>query len=69
MNWTFARCTNLTGTIEIHANPTTYNCCFYSVNFNTHNLALTGTSTMLDEIGNTGKYYCATCNGTCLNNH
>ena len=47
MYWTFYYCTSLTGTIEINANPTEYNDCFYSTS---KPIILTGTSTMLSQI-------------------
>lgn len=75
MKETFASCTALTGMIEINANPQTILNCFggrmiagvtYSkVDFAKQNITLTGTSTMLDQLGATGLNYCATCNGVC----
>lgn len=72
----FQNCTALTGLIEINASiPTStqysypYSDCFDGVDFNSQNLTLKGTSTMLDYIGTTGINYCTACNGKCLNNH
>ena len=69
MTCTFSSCKSLTGIISINANPTTYNGCFYELDFSTQNLNLAGTSTILDELGQTASNYCTTCNGTCKNNH
>ena len=69
MSQTFLGCTALTGTIEINANPTRYSYCFSYVDFKAQNITLTGTSTMIDAIGATGKNYCAECNGVCLGAH
>ena len=69
MRGAFQCCTSLTGTIEIDANPSVYSDCFRGTDFQTQNITLTGTSTMLDEIGATGTNYCATCNGTCSGTH
>ena len=69
MTYMFNGCTSLTGTITIHANPTSYEGCFNQVDFKAQNITLAGDSTMLDEIGATGENYCAECNGTCLENH
>ena len=52
MSCTFDNCTNLTGEIEIDANPSSYTWCFRSVDMS--KITLTGTSTMLNEIGATG---------------
>ena len=46
MYQTFYGCTSLTGTIEINANPTTYTNCLK----NTQITAITGTTTLKDEI-------------------
>ena len=51
---TFVNCTSLTGKIEINANPTSYDNCFHSVDFNTQNIMLTGNSTKLDALKATG---------------
>jgi hypothetical protein len=69
MEYTFNGCHSLTGTIEINANPSSYNNCFYNVDFSSQNLTLTGASTKLDSIGATGKNYCNTCNGCCFGTH
>ena len=52
---TFAECTSLNGIIEINTNPNDYEDCFYNVDMT--NITLTGTSTMLNEIGDTGLNY------------
>ena len=68
MRETFAHCTSLTGEIIINANPSDYASCFFSypeIDFQTQNITLTGSSTMLDEIGATGYNYCNECNGYC----
>ena len=39
------------------------------VDFAKQNITLTGSATILDALGETGLNYCATCNGTCQNNH
>ncbi|MBR3613574.1 MAG: leucine-rich repeat domain-containing protein [Clostridia bacterium] len=57
MENTFSNCTGLTGEITINANPTTYNSCFFKVDFTKQNLTLKGESTMLDELGATGNNY------------
>ncbi len=54
MMYTFLECNSLTGVIEINANPTEYTGCFKSVYFNYQNLALSGTSIMIDELKATG---------------
>ena len=69
MYHTFSNCTSLTGTIEINANPTDYNDCFLGVDFEAQKITLTGTSSILDEIGKTGTNYCTTCNGYCKGSH
>ena len=69
MNECFAQCFDLTGTITINANPTSYYGCFDRVDFKAQNITLAGDSTMLDEIGATGENYCAECNGACAENH
>ena len=53
----FHGCTNLTGIVEINANPSNYGYCFDGVNMT--NITLTGSSTMLNEIGATGNNYVA----------
>ena len=47
---TFWNCTNLQGTIEINANPTTYNDCFLGASTEGTGLVVTGASTMLDTL-------------------
>ena len=47
MGSTFWGCTSLTGTIEINANPTEYDICFYGTS---KPIILTGSSTMLSQI-------------------
>lgn len=47
MKGTFYYCTSLTGTIEINANPTEYDICFYGTS---KPIILTGSSTMLSQI-------------------
>jgi hypothetical protein len=69
LRYTFEDCTSLTGTIEINANPTDYDDCFYGVYFKNQNLTLTGNSTMLDNLCQTGNGYCSTCHGACLGPH
>lgn len=54
MMYTFANCNNLTGDIVINANPTEYTGCFRYVYFNSQNITLSGTSTMLEELRATG---------------
>ena len=61
----FANCTSLSGEITINAEPSSYSSCFSSVDFQKQNLTLTGTSSVLDPIGKTGKNYCEECNGKC----
>ena len=51
MTNTFGGCTMLTGEIEIHANPTSYDCCF---SVTQQPITLTGSSTMLVELAATG---------------
>lgn len=52
MTKTFLGCTSLTGTIEINANPTNYDECF----FNTSKpIVLTGSSTMLNKLASTSR--------------
>ena len=46
----FSGCTNLTGTIIINANPTSYSECFYGTE---KPIVLTGSSTMLQTLANT----------------
>ena len=65
----FKGCTFLTGTITINANPINYFSCFENVDFAAQEITLTGSSTILDEIGATGLNYCTTCNGACAGNH
>ena len=50
INWIFGECYSLTGTIEINANPTTYDNCFSTT---TKPITLTGSSTMLEELAAT----------------
>lgn len=70
MKYTFQNCISLTGGIEISTNISyDYDGCFNSVDFTSQNLTFTGESSTLDRIGATGKNYCSTCNGKCLNNH
>ena len=69
MNYTFKGCTSLTGKVEINAIPSWYNTCFSRIDFSLQDITLTGTSTILDQLGATGTNYCTTCNGKCLNNH
>ena len=52
-------------TIVINANPANYQQCFDGLDFLSSNVKLSGLSTILDEIGNTGTNYCKECNGTC----
>jgi hypothetical protein len=52
MGATFHGCTSLTGTVEINANPNDYSSCFFNVDMS--KITLTGSSTMLNEIGATG---------------
>ena len=51
MIYTFQSCSSLTGTVEIHVNPTTCDGCF---NNTSKSIVLTGTSTMLNELAKTG---------------
>ena len=54
---TFGGCINLTGTLEINANPSFYNDCFYNTATSEGaNLVLTGTSTKLQELLATKSY-------------
>ncbi len=69
MDYTFDSCYSLTGTITINANPTDYYGCFDAVDFGTQNITLTGTSTMLTDIGATSKNYCLDCCGPCQHTH
>ena len=39
--------------VEINANPSEYNCCFFNVNFAEQNLTLTGSSEKLDKLKET----------------
>lgn len=57
MNHAFEDCTSLTGIIEINANPSEYGGCFLNVDMS--KITLTGSSTMLNEIGATGLNYTA----------
>ena len=57
MYQTFEKCTSLTGSIEINANPTEYRMCFSAVDFKKQNLTLTGSSNILNELGATGSNY------------
>ena len=69
MYGTFWDCKSLTGKVEINANPTKYKYCFENLNFRTQEIKLTGTLTMLDTLGGTGRNYCSTCNGACSGSH
>lgn len=53
----FYSCANLSGTVTINAEPIKYTHCFYWVDFSTQDLTLTGSSSLLRAIGNTGKNY------------
>lgn len=54
MIYTFARCTNLTGKIQINANPDNYTGCFTRCSVNSsENLILYGTSNLMNELLNT----------------
>lgn len=55
MPWAFEGCTSLNGTIKIEANPISYLECFKSVDFETQNITLTGSSTKLEELRATAK--------------
>lgn len=55
LRYTFAWCSRLSGTIEINAEPTSYVSCFAGVDMS--NVTLTGSSSLLDELGATGQYY------------
>ena len=54
MQFTFHN-TPLKGTVTINANPTKYDYCFAGVWM--YNVTLTGSSTMLNQIGSTGLSY------------
>ena len=71
MKQTFWKCTSLTGTMTINAEPAEgyYSSCFRNVDFKTQNITFVGTASLMDSIGATGKNYCAECNGTCQGNH
>ena len=62
----FIGCTLLEGNIVINSNPDNIMSIFELVDFNQQNITLSGSSSMLDAIGNTGSNYCSECNGTCL---
>lgn len=51
---TFNGCTSLTGTVVINANPGNRAGCFASVNFAAQGLEVTGASTMIDKLMQTG---------------
>ena len=54
MIYTFARCTNLIGKIQINANPDNYVGCFNECSVNSsENLILYGTSNLMNELLNT----------------
>ena len=57
MDRMFYSCANLSGTVTINAEPIKYTHCFYWVDFSTQDLTLTGSSSLLRAIGNTGKNY------------
>ena len=73
MMFVFRNCNSLTGVVEINCNLSgTYASGWYNfqnVDFSKQNLTLTGTSTLLDTFGATGKNYCTTCNGKCNQTH
>lgn len=50
----FINCTSLTGVITINANPVVYDDCFNGVYFEYQGIELQGSSTMLEELRNTG---------------
>lgn len=56
MSGAFAFCEKLTGELQINANPSEYEACFYSVDFETQNLNLTGSSNMIDALRGTAAY-------------
>ncbi len=57
MDRMFYSCANLSGTVTINAEPIKYTHCFYWVDFSKQDLTLTGSSSLLRAIGNTGKNY------------
>lgn len=66
LSYAFEGCTALTGTIVINSRIiSAAPSCFAEVNFDTQNITLTGNSTKLDTLGQTGLNYCEHCNGTC----
>ncbi|MBE5963583.1 MAG: sigma-70 family RNA polymerase sigma factor [Lachnospira sp.] len=56
MNATFAGCTSLTGDIIINASPDNYEDCFKGVRIVAQKINLSGSSTLLSEIKDTGAY-------------
>jgi hypothetical protein len=64
----FSGCTALTGTIVVDAGPkrahdNSHMSVFSNVDFQSQHIRLTGSSTVIDEIGKSGRNYCALCNG------
>lgn len=55
IDWTFSQCFNLTGTITINANPSSYSKCFQNIDMT--NITLTGSASkdVLNLIGSTGR--------------
>ena len=70
MDYAFAYADELTGTIEINATLrySGYET-FAGIDFQAQKITLTGTCTMLDELGATGYNYCNECNGYCEKGH
>lgn len=54
VDYTFANCTSLTGTITINANPTSYKTCFSSVDMSKIAFAGSCDATLKQQIANTG---------------
>lgn len=65
MNFMFKNCTSLENEIEINSNAQYTNNMFEGVDFEAQKLTLIGTSSKIDECGNTGTNYCDICNGWC----
>ena len=55
IDWTFSQCFNLTETITINANPSSYSKCFQNIDMT--NITLTGSASkdVLNLIGSTGR--------------
>ena len=67
----FHDCTSLTGVVVMNATYASTsgedtNNTFNSVDFSKQKVTLVGMSPVMDKIGDTGKNYCANCNGYCF---